>query len=162
MPQPWTYTLCSTYVWWCHVDKKWPTIQHETHYKNNATNFTSSQHAWMKAHIWVHGHCSPFNHPCQTLFSSPLIVYGMIISTQCNMLQVHMVMTRNSIFGEKLDFFDYDINGVCKGGIWGSSWLEDHSKWSRDERAFILNTSASTTTMRNLVRNNHDTLQLYF
>ncbi len=41
----------------------------------------------------------------------------MIISTQCGMLQVHMVMTRNPIFGKNLDAFDYDINGVYEGGI---------------------------------------------
>ncbi len=151
MPQPWTYTLCCTYVWWCHVDKKWPTIRHEIHYKNYATQFTSYRDTWMKARIRVYGHCSFYNHPCQTPLSSLLIIYGMIISTQCSMLQMHMVMTRNPIFGKKLDAFDYDMNGVCKGGVWDSSWLEDHSKWSKDQCVSISNTNGSTTTMRNLV-----------
>ncbi len=28
---------------------------------------------------------------------------------------------KEPIFGKKLNAFDYDINGVCKGGVWGSS-----------------------------------------
>ncbi len=35
LPQPWSYTLCSSYVQWCDIDKKWPLSRHETHMKNN-------------------------------------------------------------------------------------------------------------------------------
>jgi hypothetical protein len=37
------------------------------------------------------------------------------------------------------------MNGVCKNGIWGLGWLENHSKPSRDQCAYVLSTSGSTT-----------------
>ncbi len=41
LPQPWSYTLCYSYVWWCHISKKWPHSKHETHRKNNYVQHTS-------------------------------------------------------------------------------------------------------------------------
>jgi hypothetical protein len=36
-------------VWWCHIDKKWPFSRHETHMKNNYTQYTSYMDEHMKA-----------------------------------------------------------------------------------------------------------------
>jgi hypothetical protein len=46
--QPWSYTLSSS-LWWCHIDKEWPFFKHETHMKNNYTQYTSCMDELMKA-----------------------------------------------------------------------------------------------------------------
>ncbi len=43
-PQLSSYTLCSQYVWWCHINNKWPFSKHETHRKKIPPNI---QVAWM-------------------------------------------------------------------------------------------------------------------
>jgi hypothetical protein len=43
--------LCSQYVRWCHIDKKWPFSKNETHLKNNSTQYTSCVDEHMKAHM---------------------------------------------------------------------------------------------------------------
>jgi hypothetical protein len=49
LPQPWSYTLCFSYVWWCHIHKNCPLSRHETHRKNNFTQYTNCLDEHMKA-----------------------------------------------------------------------------------------------------------------
>ncbi len=35
---------------------------------------------------------------------------------------------KEPFFPQKLGAFDCGTNGLCKGGAWGSGWLNDHSK----------------------------------
>jgi hypothetical protein len=93
-------------------------VQHETHHKNNVTQFTYCQREQVKA---------------------------------C-MLEVCMAITWSPIFAKK-KAFDYGTNGVCKGGTYNSSQLEDHLTWSKDHSmqskdhyASIMSTSGSTTS----------------
>jgi hypothetical protein len=38
-------------VWWCHIDKKWQLFKHETHRKNNSTQYISCLDEHMKARM---------------------------------------------------------------------------------------------------------------
>jgi hypothetical protein len=38
-------------VHWCHIDKKWPFSKHETHKKNNFTQYTSCMDEFMKTRM---------------------------------------------------------------------------------------------------------------
>ncbi len=42
-------------------------------------------------------------------------------------------------FCQKLGAFDCGTNGVCEGGVCGSSRLEDHLKLTRGQCAYIIN-----------------------
>ncbi len=49
LPQPWSYMLCSQYVQWCHINKKWPLSMHEVCKNNNSAQYTSCVDEHMKA-----------------------------------------------------------------------------------------------------------------
>jgi hypothetical protein len=58
------------------------------------------------------------------------------------MLEVH----KEPNLCQKLGAFDYGTNGVYRGGVWGSNCLDDHSKQSKDQCVYVLNTNDSTTS----------------
>jgi len=51
LPRPWSYTLCSSFVRLCHIDKKWSLSRHETHRKSNYAQYTSCLDEHMKARM---------------------------------------------------------------------------------------------------------------
>jgi hypothetical protein len=52
----------------------------------------------------------------------------MVEHMKAHMLEVHMAMTWNHFLIQKPSAFDYGTDGLCGGGVWGSSQLDDHSK----------------------------------
>jgi hypothetical protein len=48
-----------------------------------------------------------------------------------------MAMTSNHFFPQKPCAFDYSLDGLCKGGVWGLNQLEDRSKQPSWQCAFI-------------------------